>query len=121
MTRAATQPKSRELTLEEYLATPETMQRQEVIGGVIVTMPSPTIDHHLVLLNLYRYLFEFVSREGLGTIIVAPCDLLIRIQPKLRVRQPDLMYFSSARVSLDDLRRMRYGEVAPDLAVEIRS
>ncbi len=72
-------------------------------------------------MNIYRPLFDFVSAGGLGTILVAPCDLLIRKLPKLRMRQPDLMFFGTARASQEQLKRMRYGEVAPDLAVEVRS
>jgi Uma2 family endonuclease len=121
MTRAAKQATPRELTLDEYMATPETKRRQEVIDGVIVPMPSPSNDHQWVLLNLVLLFSEIVRGSGLGSVLMAPCDLLIRTQPKLRMRQPDLMVFSAARVSPEELRRMRYGEVAPDLAVEIRS
>jgi Uma2 family endonuclease len=84
-------------------------------------MPAPTNDHQWVLLNLVLLFSEIVRGSGLGSLLMAPCDLLIRTKPKLRMRQPDLMVFSAARVSPEELRRMRYGEVAPDLAVEIRS
>jgi Uma2 family endonuclease len=122
MTHATTQAaRPREYTLEEYLATPETMQRHEVIDGVIVIRPGPIFDHQLALTNLFIPLSGFVSAGGFGTVLIAPCDLLIRTQPKLRMRQPVLMYFSAARVSREALRKMKYGELAPDLSVEIRS
>jgi Uma2 family endonuclease len=122
MTRATSQEVvDRESTFEEYLQTPETNLRHEVIDGVIVMSPSPTIEHQWLLGNLYRPLFEFAERNRWGTVIMAPADLLIRKIPKLRVRQPDLMCIAANRLSLHELRRVHVLETAPDLAIEILS
>src|SRR3981189_161834 len=100
MTRAISQEVvDRELTFEEYLQTPETNLRHEVIDGLIVMSPSPTVEHQLLLGNLYRPLFGYATQNDLGMMILAPADLLIRKIPKLRVRQPDLMFFPRGRLS----------------------
>jgi Uma2 family endonuclease len=122
MTRAISQEEvDRELTFEEYLQTPETNLRHEVIDGMFVMSPSPTVEHQLLLGNLHRLVSEFVARNERGTVIMAPADLLIRKIPKLRVRQPDLMFIASARSSRAELRRVQIIEISPDLAVEILS
>jgi Uma2 family endonuclease len=122
MTRAITPVSSdRELTFEEYLATPETKARQEVIDGVIVMSPSPNFRHQLILGNLYRSIFYHLLLIDLGTVVIAPADLLIRKIPKLQVRQPDLMIVPHSRISREELKDVNVLEVVPDLAVEILS
>jgi len=121
MTHARSQTKQRELTFDDYMATPETMRRHEVIDGVIEMSPAPLVKHQLLLGNLYRPLFDHTSRNDLGTIILAPADLLIRKTPKLRVRQPDLMFISRNRSSCEAIQDVPILEITPDLAVEIRS
>jgi Uma2 family endonuclease len=122
MTRATQNPPtSSTLTFEEYLVLPETSRRQEVIDGVVVMSPTPTGEHQWIVGNLYRGLFAVVEGQRLGTVLLAPLDVLIRKQPKLRTRQPDLMFFSDARARREELKRTRIVEVGPDLVIEIRS
>jgi Uma2 family endonuclease len=106
-----------EITYQEYLALPETMQRYEIIDGEIIMSPAPTTRHQAVLGNIYRPLFDFVSRRHLGFVLLSPLDVIVRRKPKLRTRQPDLIYVSSERrhVVGDQI------EGGPDLAVEILS
>jgi Uma2 family endonuclease len=54
-------------------------------------------------------------------VVIAPADVLIRKRPRLRVRQPDLMFIARERMSRDEVRKVQILEIAPDLAVEIRS
>jgi Uma2 family endonuclease len=121
MTRATNPTKTRELTFEEYLETPETNLRQEVIDGVIVMSPSPTFEHQLILGDLYALLRDFITRQDLGTVIMAPSDVLIRKLPKLRVRQPDIHFIRRERASREELKKVQVLEISPDLAVEILS
>src|SRR4051812_27148117 len=107
MTRAISKEVvGRELTFEEYLQTPETNLRHEVIDGVIVMSPSPTVEHQLLLGNLYPPLFGYPTKNTLGTVTLAPADLLIRKLPKLRVRQPDLMLFPRGRLSRGETKKI---------------
>jgi Uma2 family endonuclease len=121
MSRAATSPTTRELTLEDYLALPETMTRQEVVDGVITPLPAPTILHQRLLMRLSHRIDDFVSANDLGVVIIAPVDILIRTQPKLRVRQPDLIFAGRERIVGIDLDTTNILRVTPDLAVEISS
>ena len=121
MTRAAGVPKPRELTLEAYLALPETKTRQEVVDGVITPLPAPTLDHQEILGRLYLALAPHVTTRDLGKVLLSPLDVLIRAQPKLRTRQPDLVFVGNERLAGASLRGQRTLRIAPDLAVEILS
>jgi hypothetical protein len=50
MTRAGSRTTRRELTLEQYMRTPVPTRSQEVVDGVIVASPAPTV-LHLILRN----------------------------------------------------------------------
>lgn len=67
--------------------------------------------------NFYRALYDFVSRRKLGVVLFAPIDLIVRRKPKLRTRQPDLIFVSTARqhILADQI------EGGPDMVVEILS
>jgi Uma2 family endonuclease len=121
MTRATKPVAERELTFEEYLATPEMKQHHEVIDGVIVMSPSADLFHQIVLLNLAVAIANHARLNDLGTVITAPCDLLIRKRPKLRVREPDLMFIARGRAGRDELKKIQILELTPDFAIEVLS
>jgi len=113
----ATIVNNHEINYEEYLALPETMQRYEIIDGKMIMSPAPTSGHQFSLGNFYRPLHDFVSRFRLGFVLFAPIDVIIRRKPKLRMRQPDLIYVSNERQHLISDRI----EGGPDLVIEILS
>ncbi len=122
MSRATAQPSATGgLTFEQYLTLPETMRRQEVIDGVIVMSPTPTFWHQQVLGRVFLRFNEFLGPLGLGRAFMAPADVLIRKVPKLRTRQPDLIFLGRAKLAGLDLKRTNVLEIAPDLVAEIRS
>jgi Uma2 family endonuclease len=106
-----------EINYDTYLALPETMQRYEIIDGELIMSPAPTTGHQLALGNFYRPLFDFVSRRQLGFVLFAPLDVIIRRKPKLRMRQPDLIYVSNERRHIISDRI----EGGPDLVIEVLS
>ena len=110
------------LTYEDWLATPEINQLYEVIDGVMVMCPAPTIEHQWLIANLTDQLRPFVKKRKLGAVLAAPLDVLVRRAP-LRTRQPDVLFISFERSgqTLAELRKMPFLEIAPDLAVEILS
>lgn len=110
-----------ELTLGDYLALPSTSRRLEVIDGVILMSPSPTFWHQQLLIRFHRGIDEFVGPRGLGVVVIAPADVLIRKQPKLRVRQPDLLFLAAEKLAGLDLKRVHLLEVTPDIVVEVTS
>lgn len=114
----------KELTYEEYLKTPETMQRYEIIDGEMVVYPSSTCYHQWVLSRVACLLADAVDKWKPGVILLSPVDVIIRKRPKLQTRQPDIVFLSTARTGVrgrKELKQMPQIEIAPDIAVEILS
>ena len=103
------------LTYEEYLETPETMIRCEVVDGEVI-MAGPSLQHQIISRHIFRPVDRFVVANGLGELVYAPVDVIVRRDP-LRVRQPDLLFVSKERADILGERI----EGGPDLVVEIIS
>ena len=103
------------LTYEEYLETPETMVRCEVVDGEVI-MAGPSLYHQIISGNINEPVRAFVRSNRLGQVIYAPIDVIVRRDP-LRVRQPDLLFVSNERAGILSERI----EGGPDLVVEIIS
>ena len=111
------------LTYEKWLNLPETKQRYEIVDGVICMPPSPTAGHQRIQQRINVPLTMFVGDRGIGEVLTAPLDILVQREP-LRTRQPDILYLSKVRSlgdQFEDVQRMTYLELAPDLAIEILS
>lgn len=104
------------LTYEQYLNGPEIKARFDIVDGVMIMAPAPTVDHQKILRQLFRSLDQFVSQRQLGDVLFAPLDVVIRREP-LQTRQPDLLFISNHRSAI-------IGQViegAPDLVAEVLS
>ncbi len=88
--------------------------RCEIIGGQQFMCPSPTFDHQTILLRLATALHGLAARNSLGTVVLAPFDVILS---DVDVVQPDIIVVSPEH--RDRIRDWMYG--APDLAVEILS
>lgn len=110
------------LTFEDYLLTPETNLRYEIIDGEMIMSPAPTIEHQWIISNIMDVLRPYVKRLKLGVALPAPLDVVVSRKP-LRARQPDILYISFERSgkSAREMREMKVFEIAPDLVVEILS
>ncbi len=118
---AVTLPKTQYLTYQDYLAEPEIMQRYDILDGVREFMTNPTVFHQDIALNIAEMLRAYQRRTRNGKVIMAPCDVLIRLSP-LRTRQPDVLYISKERLAqCSDKRDPTPLLVAPELVVEIVS
>ncbi|MCH8282412.1 MAG: Uma2 family endonuclease, partial [Chloroflexi bacterium] len=104
------------LTYEEYLKGPEIKARYDIVDGVMIMAPAPSVNHQQVLGNLYTHLRLFILAQALGKVLFAPLDVVIQREP-LRTRQPDLLFVSNERSEI--LGQMVEG--APDLVVEVLS
>ncbi len=104
------------LTYQDYLDSPETKARYEIIDGELLMAAGPTRSHQTISGNIYRPLQRFVSEHGLGWVWYAPLDVIVRQEP-LRVRQPDLLFVSNENSGI--LGDRIHG--GPDLVVEILS
>ena len=111
-----TQTKPKLITYEEYLKEPESMERREIVDGVVVMAAAPILAHQTTLGNVYRPVYRFVIEYSLGGVWFAPVDVVVQHAP-LRARQPDLVFVSNERA--DILGDQING--GPDLVVEILS
>jgi Uma2 family endonuclease len=104
------------LTYEEYLELPEMGARYDIVDGELIMAPAPTVQHQIMLRNVFLPLHQFVTQHQLGQVLFAPLDILIQRSP-LRTRQPDVLFVSNERaLILKDII-----EGAPDLIVEVLS
>ena len=104
------------LTTAEYLQTVESMRVQELIYGRLRVEDSPLFRHQNLLLELAVLLRVFVGQHKLGTVCIAPQDVILDPARAL-ILQPDLMFISKARKEI--ISDHIWG--APDLVVEVMS
>jgi Uma2 family endonuclease len=104
------------LTTAEYLQTVESMRVQELIYGRLHVEDSPHFRHQNLLLELAVLMRVFVGRNKLGTVCIAPQDVILDPARALIV-QPDLMFISKRREHI--ISDHIWG--APDLVVEVMS
>ena len=105
------------LTYQQYLDLPEMKALYSIIDGELVMAASPTPDHQRIVQRTFVRLDSFVDEHRLGTVFLAPLDVVIRRDP-LRTRQPDLMFISNARRYIIGQQVIEGG---PDLVIEILS
>jgi Uma2 family endonuclease len=105
------------LTYQEYLDLPEMKARYSIVDGELVMAAAPTPNHQRVVQGTFVRLDSFVQERRLGTVFLAPLDVVIRRDP-LRTRQPDVMFISNARRYIIGRQVIEGG---PDLVIEILS
>lgn len=105
-----------DMTLAQYLATPETTRRRELTWGLLREPPAPSWDHQSVVGRLFAKLDAHVSRLALGKVGVSPVDVILDAERPLVV-QPDVFFIAADRCGI--IRDQVWG--APDLAVEVLS
>ena len=108
------------MTAEEFFLMPDPLDgsKQELVKGVIVTMPPPGFRHGDVQLAIGSILRAYVRANRLGRVTVESGVRTERSPDS--VRGPDVAFWSSERVPLDE-DPIGYPEVAADLCVEVRS
>jgi Uma2 family endonuclease len=103
------------LTYEDYCLLPNDGKRYEIIEGELFVSPSPVEAHQRFVTNLAIILGGFVKRQPLGTIYVAPFDVVFS---RFDVVEPDLLYVSKERASVVGPANV---QGPPDLVVEVLS
>lgn len=107
----ATVDRSKEWTVDDYLNLGEESWYQ-LINGELIMSPSPSLNHQLVVGNLYRTLSTFgLQAECLP--VLSPIDVYF---DEKNIFQPDLVLISNDRKSILSDRGL---EGAPDLVVEV--
>lgn len=104
------------LTTAEYLKTAESVRVQELIYGRLRVEDSPTPVHQQLLLRLAMILDEHARTNNLGSIWIAPLDVILDASRALVV-QPDLFFVSNMRK--DIVSDHIWG--APDMVLEVLS
>ena len=104
------------LTTSEYLQTAETLRVQELVYGMLRVEESPSPRHQDLLLEIAVLLRVFVGQHRLGSVWIAPLDVILDPRRALVV-QPDLFYISNQR--RDIITDRIWG--APDLVLEVMS
>jgi Uma2 family endonuclease len=108
------------LTAEEFsrLPQPEDGSQQELVKGVIVTMPPPSLYHGRVCLLIGRKLGDFVEAHNLGIAASNDSGVILGRNPDT-VRGPDVAFWSHE--TLPQPPREGYPSVPPNLVVEVVS
>ncbi|MDO8677841.1 MAG: Uma2 family endonuclease [Acidobacteriota bacterium] len=104
------------LTTAEYLRTAESLRVQELVYGTLYVADSPSPKHQQLLFDLAVLLKVFVQQNKLGTIWIAPLDVILDAAQALIV-QPDLFFISKQRQHI--VTDHVWG--APDMVLEVLS
>jgi Uma2 family endonuclease len=102
-------------TYEDYLLFPDDGRRHELIDGEHYMTPAPSTAHQRLTVRLSTAFENFLKLRNIGQIFVAPTDVVLS---NLDVVQPDLVFVSSAKVSIITTHNI---QGAPDLLIEILS
>ncbi len=102
-------------TVDDVHALPDDGNRYEVIDGELLVTPAPSLMHQDIVLRLARILADYLDRECVGHLVIAPADVQFSTR---RLVQPDV--FVAALVN--GRRPMSYDEIGKLLlAVEVVS
>lgn len=100
---------------EDYLATPESSTRHEIVEGELFVNPAPLFRHQQVVMNLARALW-LATGEGLGEVVGAPVTLRLADDT---ATEPDLVFIRADRMDIVVDGRITAG--VPDLVAEVLS
>lgn len=105
----------RDWTVADLADLPDDGNRYEVLDGELYVTPAPSFDHQTGLQLLHRMIADYLDREPVGFVFIAPADVTFS---ERRGVQPDLFV-----MPLGDGRRPRRFEDAGHLllAVEVSS
>lgn len=106
---------STKLTYDDYCLIPDDGKRHEIIDGGHYVSPAPSFYHQQIVIALLTRLHGFVSQHELGTVSVAPVDILFS---DVNVVQPDILFIASDREQIITKRNV---QGAPDLLIEVLS
>ncbi len=107
------------LTAQEFLRLSDTDRPKELVKGKVVYRNVPYPRHGHYCLAVGRKLGDFVEQHDLGWVFSNDSGVLTEQNPDT-VRGPDVVYYSYQKVPKGQLPD-GYIDVAPELAIEIRS
>ncbi len=102
--------------VRDYMAIPDGDERRyELIDGELMLAPAPNTAHQLVAGRLYRILSDLAEELSLGTVFIAPYDVVLS---ESDVLQPDVLLISPEHLGIVGERNV---QGAPDLVIEVLS
>ena len=104
-------------TYQDYLRLPDDGRRYEVIRGHLHVTAAPNFDHQFAVTQLGRLFGNFVLDGNLGTVLVAPFEILLPRGIANPV-QPDLLFFRTGNGPRQGAGSF---EGIPDLVIEVLS
>jgi len=107
------------LTLDQFLALPETEPPSEFICGEVVQKPMPSPFHSLIVSGLVARLWNYLGRSAQAFVLTEPRHANRQEQ---RSFLPDIAVVVASRMPRDS-RTLQRGplEMAPDIAIEVLS
>jgi Uma2 family endonuclease len=108
------------LTIEEYAKLPDNGMRTELVRGRVVTLNLPTPWHGFVCGKVVLIIGGFADEHDLGYSITNHAGIITERDPD-SLRGADFAFYSYGRVPKSSLAKKGYLNVAPDLAVEVKS
>lgn len=112
-TRRDTPYRGLRMTADEFLALGESIDRYELVDGVVCMSPSPTYRHQKIITDIAAQIAGFLHGSPIGEVAV---EIDVRLKGDL-VYRPDVVYLSKEKAA-------RCGDaitVAPDVVVEVIS
>ena len=103
-------------TLQDLLNTPKNGNKYELVDGEIVVSPAG-MRHSEVAINIGGLIWEFLQKNPIGKVYASDVGIAF---PNGNVRSPDVTYVSIAKLP-EGRSPETFGEVIPDLAVEVLS
>ncbi|MBI4443603.1 MAG: Uma2 family endonuclease [Acidobacteria bacterium] len=103
------------MTYDLYCLLPDDGKQYEVIDGELFITPAPKPRHQKIVLRLAKELSDFVMKNSLGEVFVAPVDVIL---DQYTVLEPDVLFIRQHRLEIVKEEAI---EGAPDLVVEVLS
>ena len=97
---------------EDYLAL-DTGLLVEYSDGFIRVLPMPSLLHQLIVKFLFRLLDDFVNRNSLGEVLLAPLPVLLTAG---KYREPDIVFLRPERI-----KSLKGQPAGADLVLEVVS
>jgi Uma2 family endonuclease len=114
----ATTAHGRRLTYEEFQDLPREevgIRQMELIDGEVFVTPAPRTAHQRAVARLLRRLADFVEKNNMGEIFIAPYDVVFS---KWTVLEPDLLFIRKERSAIVTDANV---QGPPDLVIEVLS
>jgi Uma2 family endonuclease len=105
-----------QMSVDEYLRTPESLLPTEVIYGALRVAEAPTVRHQQALGAFFLALAPHVRERRLGSVLLSPLDVIFDWDRAL-ILQPDLVFIARARWQTRKERIVG----APDMVLEVLS